>query len=318
MAYRSYLPRRTKRRYPARALRGRRRSRRSTVKKRTYRRRTRRPRGRKMILNITSRKKRDTMISSTKRPFTDPDFSPGNIVFSPQTDGVRLAFGFCCTARAINANLDAGEANVNDDATRTATRCFWKGFADNIQYQTNTGHMFLHRRIVFSFYGEEILRRESDGDIARLYALTDDGYVRAMTALHPSSVGGDDEIYDNLTTILFLGQEDVDWTDELTAPVDKRRVRLMHDSTYKIQSGNANGIIKDRRLYHSMGRTLIYNDDEAGGGKVAADLSANLRSSMGDVYILDFFKAAPSPAGGETPAPTLTLTMQGSAYWHER
>jgi len=63
-----------------------------------------------------------------------------------------------------------------------------------------------------------------------------------------------------------------------------------------------------------MGKNLIYDDDELGGETEEGFLSTRGSGSMGDYYVVDFFRPA-NIAGVDDVIrfdPTATL------YWHEK
>lgn len=222
-------------------------------------------------------------------------------------------FGFTATARTIDTSNTAGEANVNDDATRTATRCFMRGIKERLKYETTSGRSYLHRRICLTFMGQEFIKRESDGLTGSLWQESSAGYVRALTNV--LGIGSDTETWNQMAQVIFKGQVNEDWSDLITAKVDNQRVKLMYDRTYTIRSGNDTGIQKERKLWHAMNKTLIYNDDEAGGSKLPSELSANNRQSMGDYYIFDIFDVGEAPVD---EGDQLGFAVQATLYWHER
>lgn len=287
--------------------------RRQPARKRVYRRRPAMTRRR--ILNVTSRKKQDNMLSVYKPdPFTGTGATGGAIQFSATPSARWNALAFVATARGFTTSSGAGESNVNDDATRTATRCYARGIKEQLVYETTSGRHWLHRRICFTFYGTEILNPDDTRDLHGAYWLeTSNGYVRAMTNVF--SPTADTTLWGQIADVVFKGQPSQDWSDLITAKVDNRRVKLMYDHTYSIQSGNEEGVIKRRSLWHPMNKTIVYNDDEAGGSKINTELSANNRQSMGDYYILDIFDCGTQPASDDD---TLSFAAHATYYWHER
>lgn len=253
------------------------------------------------------------MLSAFKVNAFGPPSSPGTSAGIVASDGRWQAFAFVATARSIDSSSVAGESNVNDDATRTATRCFMRGIKERLKYETASGRCYLHRRICFTFVGQELFKRDSDGLTGSYWAETTAGYLRTITQVFGGSADAD--LWNQLAQVLFKGQANQDWSDLITAKIDNQRVKLLFDKTFTIRSGNDTGIQKERKLWHPMNRTLVYNDDEAGGAKLPSELSANNRLSMGDYYIIDIFDVGESPA---VDGDELGFSVQSTLYWHER
>lgn len=237
------------------------------------------------------------------------NFSAGSPAFS----GRYYALGFVATARTITSSSSAGESNVNDDASRTATRCFMRGIKEHIRFESGTGRSYLWRRICFKFTGQEILGPNGSGLFGSMWSETSAGYVRAMTLLISGSTT-DPTVWNNLVNILFKGQANVDWNDIMAAKVDNTRVHLAYDHTTRLQPKNDSGQQWKIDRWHPMNKTLIYNDDESGGSKLGTELSTNTRLSMGDYYIIDLFDMGLAPSDGDV----LNVAMNSTLYWHER
>lgn len=309
MAYRrAYRLSYRRRRYPAR---------RSTVKRRTTRRSPRtyrsRPRLPKMtkkrILNVTSRKKQDNMLS-----YINPVVGDGAAGGVTITANERYwVFAFIATARNADYQLGGPRGIVTDDATRTATRCFMRGIRENIRLETTTNHAYLWRRICFTFTGPELIRDATTGVEYPFWAETSDGFRRSLTQLLPG-IPPATVLNGQLLDILFKGVVNVDWDQLITAKTDNRRLKIMYDRTRRITSANDVGKMLDVKLWHPMNKNLVYNDDEQGGGKLVPYLSAVNRSSMGDYYIIDIFDTGITGVGADA----LTFTPQSALYWHEK
>jgi len=96
--------------------------------------------------------------------------------------------------------------------------------------------------------------------------------------------------------------------------VDTRRVDLKFDKVYRISSGNANGVFRERKLWHPMNKNLVYDDDESGAGENGGTFSVNDKRGMGDYFIVDIFQ----PGTGATATDYLQVTSATSLYWHEK
>lgn len=259
----------------------------------------------KRILNLTSRKKADTMQNySNVQPGQggETHFADNSILIG----GTLYAFLWCPTSRDIdNGTGEAG--TIFDKSTRTATTCYMRGLKEKIQIQTNTGMAWQWRRICFTMKGGALDRVQTPS--AKLYQFTSNGYMRTSDNWLAS-----DPTKQALFNPLFRGAEGVDWKNFFSAKTDGSRVSIKYDKTVIMQSGNTNGILRNFNRWHPMNSNLVYNDDELGGEEVGSSLSTTGRAGMGDYYVVDIIG---SGTGGTTSdrlswAPTATL------YWHEK
>lgn len=299
MAYR-----RIKRRYPARRRPTRKssyrfKSRRSyTARRRPYR----RPVSRKRVLNMTSRKKHDTMRNHTN---LTASLNGGGTYAAEQTilRGGRLyALLWCATARTTLPGT-----GVDDPASRTAQTCYMRGLKEKIQIQTSSGIPWQWRRICFTMKGASLL--QSVDDYSKLNVLTSNGYMRETT---------DWNAYETqrvpLFGPLFKGQQSVDWHNFFSAKTDNDRVTIKYDVTRIIQSGNASGVMRNYNLWHPMNKNLVYGDDEAAGENISVSWSTTGKAGMGDYYVLDLIGAGT----GSTSSDNLAFDPTATLYWHEK
>lgn len=267
--------------------------------------------GRKRILNITSVKHADHMLQANKSDPLNPAVTLAPH-FMTSTAGTRHIFGWVCTARD-NTNLPGVPAGPFDKSSRTSTTCFMRGLKEKILIESETNAPFVWRRILFTFTGQEILADQASTDVATMFAeVAPQGYVRTTTAIQNGTTFPTPFLRANLVGILFRGVENIDWSDVIDAPVDTTRVKLLYDSKMNINSGNDVGVLKRFSRWHPFNKNLVYNDDENAGGRNASFLSANSRSSMGDVYVIDIFALS---TGAEN---NVAFSAQASLYWHER
>lgn len=262
------------------------------------------------MLNVTSRKKQDNMVATRKLGVVAASSPGGSVVTA---DERYWAFAWIATARNGDFQFGGPRGIVTDDASRTATRCFMRGLKDKIRFETSTNHCFLWRRICFTFYGPAFITDNTTGTEYPLWDETSGGYNRTMVQLLPGTAPST-TLWNQLADIIFKGVVNVDWSELMTAPVDNRRIKLKYDKVVRIRSNNEAGIMLDVKRWHPMNSTLIYNDEEQGGGKSMPYLSADQRSSMGDYYVIDLFDTGISGTGDDA----LSVTPQGSLYWHER
>jgi hypothetical protein len=304
---RRYLPRR---RIPRRYAPYRKRVTRSVRPSRSYgrtRRYTRkRPMSRRSILNTTSKKKRDTMLPWTNiTPSSQTGstvYLTGAAVFTGGSASAPMTI-WCATARDITPS--SGPAAPAYSPLRTATSCFMKGLSENIEIQISDGLPWQWRRIVFTSksLGTDLASTPSFS----IYNETSLGMVRTLNI----PTGGNRIL---LETLLFKGQVNQDWNDQLIAPVDRSRVTVMYDKTVTIAAGNESGSIRKFRRYHAINKTLVYDDDENGDTEVGNFLSVSSKAGMGDMFVVDIFR----PRVGSTSSNQLLFQPNSTLYWHER
>nr|WPD49012.1 MAG: capsid protein [Grus nigricollis-associatied genomovirus] len=281
---------------------------------RTRRYTKRRPMSKRSILNLTSRKKRDTMLAwSNTVPGTGA--VQGATVSAYAVNGTRTGFTiYAATARDLN-DANAAVNNIVDEADRTATTCYMRGLAENLRYTSSTGKAWLHRRICVTARGptqlHQIVDDTSPVNTQFNRAETSNGWVRAWLDIN---LNNSPNTFASIRALLFKGTEASDWTDLITAQLDTRRLDVKFDRTFTIRSGNESGILKERKLWHPMNKNLVYDDDEAGGSETTKVFSVADKRGMGDYFIIDIFQ----PAFGATSADILRVDSQSSLYWHEK
>jgi len=287
------------------------RPRRYAAKKRTYRKK--RSMTKKSILNLTSIKKRDTMLAYTNSSAAEQQGSTTYtslpaIVNGGQGPNIVAAFLWCATARdntTSNANFQGTKFNL---ATRTSSTPYMIGLKEAIEIQVSTGMPWQWRRICFTFKGPLGLTYDEGTSIA---TETSNGWMRVVNQIQGDAGGGQQYI---LFEKLFKGQNTMDWNDPMTAKVDNSRVTLRYDSTCSLASGNEDGFIRKYNRWHSMRKTLVYDDDELGGGTNARTLSTEGKAGMGDYYVLDLFRARQDSATTDR----LSFRPESTLYWHEK
>jgi len=282
---------------------------------------------RRGLLNITSRKKRDTLM-----PTTGTGFIPGNGLPAGVTGGIGLDRGyamfafmpFARTAHVDNVAFD----NVSNQAQRTATNCFAKGYRDDIKISTNSSHSWEWRRIVFFFKGPGLISPEGEVDALGVAQLLEYdgtpagdggaiGYRRKLANLSPESGSGSAGnviVHDNFVRAMFRGQPGADWNNPFNAPINKDLISVIHDRKRVFRTGNDRGSVWEIKKYHSINKSLWYNDREVGDHMEFSPYSAEIKKSCGDVYIVDLI----APAFGATEDDSLIFNPTGSVYWHER
>lgn len=245
-----------------------------------------------------------------------------NITLGAGPDNNKFfALGWCATART-NETAFGAVGNKYDSATRTSTSCFMRGLKEAIRFDSNRSVPITWRRIVVSWSGVEYAVNPTGtpgiDQQAFLFNLGNLlGWSRSATLLAGDDVPLDAEwVWINIANKIFKGEAFVDWAQFINAPVDVSRVRLLYDKTTVLRSGNDENtpMTKQVKRWHPINKTIIYNDDERGGGKFSSAFSSESKKSFGDVYVFDLFNFSPYADEGDT----LTIDFQASLYWHER
>ncbi|UDN67433.1 capsid protein [robinz virus RP_384] len=289
-----------------------RRPRASYVKRPRYKKRS--PMTKRRILNVTSTKKRDTMLTYTNS--TSGTQSGGTtyaadvpaIITGGQGVNQASAFLWCATARDNTVSSGNTKGTRFDQSARTSTSPYMIGLKEAIEIQVSTGMPWQWRRICFTIKGTLGLTYNTGFSVA---TETSNGWVRVLNQVAGDPGGGQQYL---LFERLFRGQNTADWNDPMTAKVDNTRVTLKYDKTCSLASGNEDGFIRKYNRWHDMHKSLVYNDDELGGAEASQNFSTLGKAGMGDYYVLDLFRART----GSTTSDQLSFRPESTLYWHEK
>lgn len=282
----------------------------------------------KAVLNTTSVKKRDNMISisntSSLGNSTPTDYIRGNVYIRGGPAGVETGNGalfiWSPTARPINDN-------TNSENTRAARDVYHKGYVERTLLETNSGAPFFWRRIVVESKDPTSFTYDADSNIDPPPLVTYNPWYDnpngGMARLWYNQFGNksdpsDVRVRPALTSFyneLFRGAANIDWWDTQTAKVDTDRFTLKYDRVRTIKSGNAEGAIVRTNFYLPLEGTMYYDHDETGGGTATQSyLATSAKKGMGNIYIIDIFE------GGFSSDDTdlLRIIPESCAYWHER
>nr|QVW56457.1 MAG: capsid protein [Gemycircularvirus] len=278
----------------------------------------------KRILNVSSTKKRDDMASyytafdSTGKmvagvgPFTASGNATGASAANARTTGAI----WCATARDFTASSAGPRGSVQDIATRTSTTCYVRGVSERIEIQTSSGAPWQWRRICFKYRGQLFGSAQvpsQSGNYAT-HVETSNGYQRLVLSFTDASATSN-TVENSLTNLIFRGTPGTgDWYDYMTAPLDPTRIDVAYDKFTTISSGNTSGKVFRKKIWHSMNKNLVYDDDESGGTETSYPYSMHGKQGMGDYYIVDFFRAGI----GATATDQLSFNPQSTLYWHEK
>lgn len=268
----------------------------------------------KRILNVTSTKKQDNMLSFSTTSASGANQAPaaGGLYVNATASSAMSVF--CPTARSL---VTAGTTNLAVDVSdRTSMTCFIRGYRENLRIQTSSPLPWLWRRILFTSKGTYPFALQSISDTAQYvkyapYADTSVGMTRLWFNLSNDNIPN---TLANIQSVLFRGVLNQDWNDVITAKVDTSRVTVMSDRCTTIKTGNANGHFSDRKLWYPINKNLVYDDDESGAAVTTSYTSTDAKPGMGDLYIADFLV----PGIGGSASDIISLNCTATLYWHEK
>lgn len=279
---------------------------------------------RKRVLNISSRKKRNTMMQYANTSAATNSGAGESVTIGPGPMQVRGDKEYIGIWTPTGMDLNAGTAlnQVWDESLRTASTCYIRGVSEKMRIETSSGVPWYWRRIVFRARSDVWINFSLNESSTTPPTQTNSGAPGVLE----SSTNGFERLYFNQyvnnapQTIsdwyknIFKGEQNRDWSDTLTAPVDNARVDISSDKLMTIRSGNQSGTVKALNRWYPCNKNLTYNDDESGIAKSTSYYSVRDKRGMGDLHIVDIFK----PGTGGSTADVLRLTSTATLYWHER
>lgn len=255
---------------------------------------------RRRILNVTSTKKRDNVLSLP----IDDDATQDGVLGTPYTMSGDNNYGFLWSP---SARVNRVELN---EVSRNLTETYVPGFKERIEFETSTGAAWQWRRIIFAIKGDDI---RQGFPIGTLYNQDNtSGVQRAIWNFLGSSAAAE-PARASVEGPLFRGTSGTDWTDRMIAKVDNTRVTLLSDTNRKLISHNDNGRHFTSSRWTRVAKRIVYDEDETGQNKSLEAWSTLGKPGLGDIYIYDAFRCA---AG--TEADLLSFAPQCTYYWHER
>lgn len=267
------------------------------------------------ILNATSRKKKDTMLAVSNTAINGQSqtvaVSPAYVI---GTGGGR--FLYCPTARDLT-NGAGNLGSIAQQAVRTSTACYMRGLAENLRIQTSSGIPWFHRRICFTNKGPApfVIRATADpGPTPNPSVPFYDGPQGMQRLWLNMSLNNMPNTINEREGVIFKGSQGLDWNDPIVAPLDTSRITVKYDKTWTIKSGNERGTVFERKLWHPMNKTLVYDDDEAGDTESTSFLSTDSKAGMGDYYVYDIIQ----PGTGAVASDVILIQSNSTLYWHEK
>lgn len=276
---------------------------------------------RKRILSLTSRKKRNTMLTYSNSTSAG---AQGTVAQQPltvaggTTDSAILAWVMFRPTAMDLFDPSQTPGSIINTAQRTATTCYMRGLSENIRIETSSGNPWFHRRICFCaknpvFYAASASDPSGTerSAIASGALETSSGWVRLAANMQLDTLTNTLAAQRN---IIFKGEQGIDWDDAITAPLDTTRIDVKYDRTRVYKSGNERGILREIKMFHPMNKNVVYDDDERGAGTRSLDISVDDKRGMGNYHVLDLFSQGSSAAAADR----LRVRYTSSMYWHEK
>lgn len=291
-----------------RTPRRRRRANRTSIRRRRFTRR--RPRlTRRRILNITSRKLRDNVISL---PIADDPTMPG-AVGDPKVLTGDNVYGmlFCPSARSSEWKEGTGQY------ARDMTDIFVRGYGERLTFETAGLGNWLWRRIVFLNRSSDLVDAFPAGtlEFESTTGAPAVGQTRPLWNIlsgHSSATTA----FQTLEFYLYQGESGLDWSDRFSAKIDSRQITLLSDVTRPLEGRNGAARFHHFQDWFPVNKTLVYDEDEAGQEKssgVTTKFSTQAKPGCGNLYVYDILACANGGISNE-----LRMLPSGTFYWHER
>lgn len=245
---------------------------------------------RKTLLNITSKKKRDDMLSYNGTA-TAPTLQPSNVLGA-----------YLYSPSMRTKELPGIPEDPNSNARRSSEYTFARGYAERIQLTVSNGNPWQWRRIM-------VFNKDLDfyPDFTRWSReTTTQGFMRLLTNSSGTAT------YNQTAALLFEGAFGLDWNDPMIAPIDTKRVKVYSDRLMTINPGSTDGKSMLIKRWYPINKSIVYDDQQQGKSETPALNSTVGRPGAGDFLIIDLF--ASSGAGTSQ----IQVQMQGTYYWHER
>lgn len=260
---------------------------------------------RRRILNVTSKKFQDTMLSVTNVDEANPS-GGGPEIAQPKDmvggTGTFYSSIWIPTARPAQENTAIKGAPLSP--MRQSSTIFARGVKETILLETSTPRPWRWRRICFWLKGD-IIADNPDPATSQFFRFNSTlGMVRLSNAIGSGFPA----------EYMFKGTNQIDWTDVFTAPIDTTHIQPVYDKTMTLRSGSTAGMSQTIKLWHPMNKNIVYDDEERGFTTAPSPLAAQGRRGAGDYYIYDVFQVAT----GSTDQDILRFQPNATFYWHEK
>lgn len=283
-------------------------------KARSYRRKRM---SKRSLLNTTSRKKRNDMLTYSNTA-ADGSITPGeNTSKQPLNVRANSTFVGVWAATAMNLKRGNGYNIISDVGARTSTTCFMRGLAEHWRIQTSSSLPWFHRRICFTTADKNWVRYFQSSPLQPENTYTDVEGEGMQRQLENFAEGDPNKVnpFQYYTDRLFKGERNIDWNDFITAKVDDKRVKVKYDRVRTITSGNERGTVRSFKFWHGMNKNLTYDDDVSGEETFVTNYwAAETNQGMGNYMIVDIIQ----PGAGGTASDLFRVSSEATMYWHEK
>lgn len=249
----------------------------------------------KAILNLTSVKKRDTMIQGQVAGNGDVTTQP----YFRIDMGANGYVAWCQNAsyRERGNSLAAPVRNLRD--------IFLKGFSETVRFDTNSGNPVIVRRLVVSM--------PTRIDLTGGVSMPNNQPTRVVKdGVHYIGIGNG-PLNINLYETLFAGKQNTDWSDVITAKPDNRRMKVHQDKTLFIKSGNAAEAVRQYKFWDRINKKVQYDDEEQGNDVYTSGFTTtSTQGHQQNVYVVYIF------FNPSNVALSADIYQQRTMYWHER
>lgn len=262
---------------------------------------------RRAILNVSSTKKQDNMLTWIPSNPVDPAGAGTTGDATLAANQTFYANLFCPTARLI----DGDGITKYESSGRQNQFTYSKGYKEVTTVRLTGPTPYRLRRMVFSLKGFADGLRTVDTtfipDFFTHYVATGGiGYVRQVTPLtNPATA--------NVHTYIFKGTANRDWFSPFNAKLDTQFLKVHSDRTYNFNPPNQGGVVRILKNWYPTNKNLVYDDDENGTTEASSPFSTNNSNSMGDLFVYDIWQSINTDASSQ-----LSFNHEGTYYWHER
>lgn len=221
---------------------------------------------------------------------------------------------FLWNATARDLTIQSGPIGaVAQQATRTATTCFMRGLSEHLRFQTNSPCPWLWRRICFTHRLQFNTPVSGDTPTNTYSSVLENtnGMTRLFLNQNINNMGNTTA---TIAGIVFRGERGRDWRDLITAATDPTRIDVKYDKTRTFRSGNQSGTVREHKIWHTMNKNLVYDDDEVADVETTSYFSVQDKRGMGNYFILDIIQ----PGEASTATDRLLIDATSTLYWHEK
>jgi len=269
------------------------------------------------MINMLSRKKRDTMMSAAAAAI-NPDPNSTTVDGALQITGATTTTyhaGYhmtlqCPSHRFLNPN------NAAYLALRTDTRPYIRGLAEKYQIVPNDASVWEHRRVVFATKSQFVAAVLPN--IGAQQSASDGASRRQFRDMSGTTAGNYTTLQTQLYDVVFQGIDTVDWRNPMIAKVDTARVDLISDKKWRLSSGNGVGSGRYKTFWTPINKCIQYDDEENGLSISPSAVSVLDKRGMGNIFVMDIFFCL-NPADYLNPqSSVLAVSSQQTLYWHEK